>query len=224
MCFGAPDTSVQQEQLAEQQKIANQAQKKADAEQAATQATVKADQGTVNSAFDQFNPDYFSKYRDAYTGYYTPQVQDQYQQAQDQLTAALTGNGTLESTVGANALANLAKRNTDQTAQIQGQADNAVNALKQNVSGQKTALYNEANSAVDPTQIASSAQAQTTALAAPQTYTPLANIFSDLVTPFSNYTKSAANAPVQGVTIPQPVTASAYGTGNGQPQNPYATG
>lgn len=222
MCFGAPDTSVQQEQLAEQQRIANKAQKKADAEQAATQATVKADQGTVNTAFDQFNPDYFSKYRDAYTGYYTPQVQDQFKQAQDQLTAALTGNGTLESSVGANALANLAKRNTDQTAQIQGQADNAVNALKQNVSGQKTALYNEANSAVDPTQIASSAQAQTTALAAPQTYTPLANIFSDLVTPFSNYTHAAANAPVQGVTIPQPVSANAYASKSGNPSNPYA--
>lgn len=209
MCF-APDTSAETAALKQQQKDSAAATAKADAAAAATAATIKQDQGIVDNAFTQFNPDYYQNYRNAYTGYYTPQVNDQYAQANDQLTAALAGNGTLESTVGANALGNLAKRNTDQVAAIQGQADAAVTQQQQNVSGQKTALYNEAQAAMDPTQIAGSAVANTTALAAPQTYTPLSNVFADLVTPFSNYTKSAANAPIQGVPIPQTVLPNAY--------------
>lgn len=213
MCFGPPDTSKQDAEIAQQQAVAKAAQDKADAATAATAATVKADQATVDKSFAQFTPDYYSGYRKAYTDYYTPQVTDQYAQAQDQLTAALAGNGTLESSVGAQALANLAKRNTDQTATIQSQADQAVTKQQQLVSGQKTALYDQANAAVDPTQIAGNAQSQTTALAAPQAYTPLSSVFADLVTPFSNYTKSAANAPVTGFQIPQVQTPGPYSGG-----------
>jgi hypothetical protein len=209
MCF-APDTSAETAALQQQQATSAAATAKADAAAAQTAATIKQDQGIVDTAFQQFDPGYYQNYRDAYTGYYLPQVQDQYGQAADQLTAALAGNGTLESTVGANALANLAKRNTDQVAAIENQADAAVTQQQSNVSGQKTALYNEANAAMDPTQIAGSAEANTTALAAPQAYTPLSNVFADLVTPFSNYTKSAANAPVQGIPIPQTVLPNAY--------------
>lgn len=214
---------AQSEQLAQQQAIAAQAQAKADALAAQTQATIKTDQGTIDTDFAQFDPSYYANYTKAYTNNYLPQLQDQYAQSQDQLTAALAGNGTLESSVGAQALADLSKRNTDQTAQIADQANAATTALQQNVSGQKTALYNQANAAVDPTQIASTAQANTTALAAPQAYTPLSNVFSDLVTPFANYTHSAANAPVSGIPIQGPVTSQPYSSGNGGNaiQGPY---
>jgi hypothetical protein len=205
MCFSHGDGG-QAAALAQEKATSDAATAKADAAAAATAATVKADQGTVDTNFKQFDPNYYSGYRSAYTGYYEPQVADQYSQAHDQLTAALAGNGTLESSAGAQALANLAKRNTDQTAQIQKQADAAVTAQQQAVSSQKTALYSQANAAVDPTQIAGNAVAQTTALAAPQSYTPIGNVFADLVTPFSNYTKSAANAAIPGYALPQVAT------------------
>lgn len=216
MCF-QPNTSAQDAALREEQATSAAAQAKSDAQLAQTHATVKQDQGTVDKAFGQFDDPYFQGYKNAYTGYYTPQVNDQYKQAQDQLTAALAGNGTLESSVGAQALANLAKRNTDQVAQIQSDASAATTAQRQSVDSQKTSLYNQANAAVDPTQIASSANAQTTALAAPPAYTPLSNVFSDLVTPFANYTKSAANSPIGGVAIPSVVTQTPY---TGAPNNP----
>ena len=218
MCFSHGDGG-QAAALAQEKATSDAATAKADAAAAATAATVKADQATVDKNFSQFDPNYYSGYRTAYTGYYEPQVADQYAQAHDQLTAALAGNGTLESSAGAQALANLAKRNTDQTAQIQKQADAAVTAQQQAVSGQKTALYSQANAAVDPTQIAGNAVAQTTALAAPQSYTPIGNVFADLVTPFSNYTKAAANAPVTGIPLNNVVSPSAYGSANSN--NPY---
>jgi hypothetical protein len=213
--------NAQQTELSQQQAASAAAAAAADAAAAHTTQLVNQDNSTINKDFAQFNPDYYTGYRNAYTGYYTPQVADQYAQAQDQLTAALAGNGTLESSAGAQALANLAKRNTDQVATIQQQADAAVTAQQQAVSAQKTTLYNQANAGVDPTQVAGNATAQTTALAAPQSYTPIGNVFSDLVTPFSNYTKSAANAPVSGVPIANAVLPNAYASSNSA--NPYGT-
>ena len=205
-------------QLQQEQQASADATAKADQLAASAQAQVANDQGIVKNNFAQFNPDYYSGYRNAYTNYYTPQLADQYGQAKDQLTAALAGNGTLESSAGATALANLAKRNTDQVAQINQQADAAVTAQQQKVAGAETGLYNTANTGVDPTQIASNATAQTSALAAPQSYTPLSSVFTDLVTPFSNYTKAAANATpagAGGIPINQTPVGQAYGLTQG---------
>jgi len=214
----ALEQQQQQRNLQQEQAASAAATAKADQLAAAKQAQVTQDQGIVNQNFGQFNDGYYKNYRDAYTGYYTPQVADQYKQAQDQLTAALAGNGTLESSAGAQALANLAKRNTDQVAQIQSQADAAVTAQQQKVAGQQSSLYSTANTGVDPTQIATNAQAQTSALAAPQSYTPLSSVFSDLVTPFSNYTKSAANTTATGLNLVPTVSTNSVSGGSGAPQ------
>jgi hypothetical protein len=209
----------QAQQLQQEQAASAAATAKADALAAAAAQQVKSDQGTVAGDFAQFNPDYYSKYRNAYTGYYTPQVADQYGQAKDQLTAALAGNGTLESSAGATALANLAKRNTDQISQIQSQADSATTAQQQKIAAAESGLYSSANAGVDPTQLATNATAQTTALAAPQNYTPLSSVFTDLVTPFSNYTKAAATAPAGTGAIPviQAVNNNSLAGGAGSP-------
>lgn len=211
------------QQLALQQQTSQQATTQADAAQAQAQQTASSDQGIVNNAFSQFDPQYFQNYQNAYTNYYQPQIQDQYHTAKDQLTAALSGAGTLESTVGANALANLAKRSTDQTAQIAAQGAAASQALQGNVASQKASLLGQANASVDPTQLASNAQAQTTALAAPTSYSPLGNVFSDLLGPVTAAAKgTASTVGAQGVPIAQPVTPNAYTQGGaGGAASPY---
>ena len=220
----AQQAQQQAQQLQQEQQAAADATAKADQLAANAKAQTESGQAVVNQNFAQFSPDYYSNYRNAYTGYYTPQVADQYKQAQDQLTASLAGNGTLESTAGAQALANLAKRNTDQVAQIQSQADAAVTAQQQRIAAAQSSLYNSAAAGTDPTQLATNAQAQTTALAAPQSYTPISSVFSDLVTPFSNYTKSAANSN-SGTAVPliSSTVPSAYSQGGASATNPYAS-
>lgn len=210
--------ALMEQMLIQQQQASQQATQQADAAAAQAQQNIAQDQNTINGAFAQFDPNYFQNYVNDYTNYYTPQLQQQYGLAKDQLTAALSGNGTLESTVGANALAQLAQRDADQAAQISQQGAAAGTALEGNVAQQKANLFNQANASVDPSQIAANAQAATTALAAPPTYQPLGNVFSDLVTPFSNYTKSAASTPSGGSVVPQVVTPNAYNnTGTASP-------
>ena len=209
--------------LQNQQQTSQNATNQADAAAAQAQQNIAQDQGAINSAFSQFNPDYYQNYANDYTNYYTPQLDQQYGLAKDQLTAALSGNGTLESTVGANALAQLAQQDASQAAQIQQQGSAAANALQGNVAQQKAALLNQANASVDPTQIASNAHAQSTALAAPPSFQPLGDVFSSLVTPFSNLTHTAAAAAQPGQVVPQVVTPNALNTsGSASTANPYA--
>ena len=232
---GATGAQQQEQQLAaivqQQQQAALQASQASSAaatqqadqlNQTATNNTA-ADQNAVNSAFSQFDPQYFQNYQNAYTNYYQPQINDQYAQAKDQLTAALSGAGTLESTVGADALANLAKRSTDQTAQVAAQAAAASQSLQQQVASQKSSLLNQANASTDPTTIAGNAQAATTALQAPTTFSPLGNVFSDLLGPVTAAAKgTASTAGAQGVPIAPIVTPNAYsGGGLGGAASPY---
>lgn len=232
MCFGGGQKQLaaaqneqnvlMQEMLNQQQDASNKATQQADAAAAKAQQNIASDQAAVNQAFQQFTPDYYQNYVNDYTNYYTPQLENQYKLAQDQLTAALSGNGTLESTVGANALAQLAQRNADQEAAIQQQGAAAGQSLQGNVANQRATLLGQANATTDPTQIAANAQAATTALAAPPTYQPLGNIFSDLVTPFGNYVKGAAQqAATNGSVLPNVVTPNAYNQGSGGTASPY---
>lgn len=235
MCIGkltgadAAKESSQQEAavmatlLKNQQAVSQAATVRADQLAQQAQNTATADQGIVNGAFDSFNPQFYKNYSDAYTNYYTPQIQDQYKTAKDQLTANLSGAGTLESTVGANALANLAKRSTDQAAQVAAQGQSAADQLQGQVAQQKASLLTQANASVDPSQISSNAGAATTALTAPPSFSPLGNVFSDLLGPATAAAKGTASvAGAQGVPIPQPVTPNAYTSGSqGGAASPY---
>lgn len=214
---------AQQQALQASQASSAAATKQADQLNQTAVDNTAADQNAVNSAFSQFNPGYFQNYQNAYTNYYTPQIADQYHTAKDQLTAALSGAGTLESTVGADALANLAKRSTDQTAQIAQQGAAASQSLQGQVASQKSGLMSQANASTDPSQIASNAQAATTALQAPTSFAPLGNVFSDLLGPVTSAAKGTASAAgAQGVPIAQPVTPNAYTTGaQGGAASPY---
>lgn len=216
---------AQQQQAALQANQASSAAATAQADQLNQKAVdnTAADQSAVNGAFSQFDPSYFQNYQNAYTNYYQPQIQDQYHTAKDQLTAALSGAGTLESTVGANALANLAKRSTDQTAQVAAQGAAASQSLQQQVASQKASLLGQANASTDPSQIASNAQAATTALQAPTSFSPLGNVFSDLLGPVTSAAKGTASTiGAQGVPIAQPVTPNAYTQGGqGGAASPY---
>src|SRR5690349_18796733 len=45
----------------------------------------------IDKAFDRFNPEYYEGYKNDYTGYYTPQLDRQYDEATDKMKASLAG-------------------------------------------------------------------------------------------------------------------------------------
>lgn len=169
-------------------------QAKLDAQERQRQEDIKTGQASIDTAFSQFDPAYYDKYKTDYTGYYTPQIADQYGIAKDKLAATLAGRGTLDSTVGANKFAQLDKTRADSEADIGNQAADAANGLKKQVADTKSNLYSINQSAADPAGVSAQAIGQASAISAPKALSPLGQVFASVLQPIGVYNKADATS------------------------------
>ncbi|CAK7259095.1 MULTISPECIES: hypothetical protein [unclassified Shinella] len=126
-----------------------------------------------------FTDDYFKGIRQKYIDYANPQLEDQYGDAQKELTFALARGGLLDSSVrGEKAgelqqLYDLNKQQVaDQALAYEGEARNAVEDARSN-------LIATLNATGDAQGAANSAIARASALSKPAAYSPLAQLFTD---------------------------------------------
>lgn len=179
------------------------------AEQQRQAAISNADAG-IDSAFSGFNDDYYKKYTDSYSKAYNPLVDQQYGDARKALSLGLSRSGNLSSSYGADELAKLDAKNTEQMAKVGSDAIGATNTLRSNVQQNKSNLYNMASTAGDPGVAAAQAPAFAASLDTPVAVSPLGDLFSS----FTNIAANAANAEQNGF----------YGTGTGLFSSPAAKG
>jgi len=150
-----------------------------------TGTTAPADLSTLYSGTTQnegqFTPDYYNNIGTNYTNYYDPQLSTQYQNSLNSLTYQLGQQGILQSTEGARQLALLQQQN--QTAQqgIASGALSAENSAKQQVANQRSSLTALANTAADPSAVASQVSQSAASAVSPVQYSPLANAFTGLL-------------------------------------------
>jgi len=168
----------------------------------------------IDQAFSKFGDDYYQKYRDDYTGYYFPQLDEQYDKVTDKMTAALADRGILSSSISSNKFADLAKEHSKARTNISNEALDASNKLRAQVENAKGNLYSLNEASADPQAVNAQAIGQATALVAPPVYSPLGNIFASALDAFGNYMAARQNRPNpyqnQGYTSPYP---SGYGSG-----------
>jgi hypothetical protein len=136
---------------------ANQQTKLMEDQQAKHDADVAAGKASIDSAFGQFDPAYYDRYKQTYLDAYNPQLNDQYGIAKDKLISTLAGRDTLESSVGANALAQLDKTRNNAEIDIGNSATDAANGLRSKVDSTKSNLYGLNASSADPLTSASRA-------------------------------------------------------------------
>lgn len=183
------------------------------AQQAQTNANITAGQNAIDTAFSQFTPDYYQGVANAYENAYNPQLTDQHNIAEDQLTAALAGNGMGESSVGNNAQAQLEKTYATNQANIANQGQDAANAMRTQVNNTEDQLSAMNAAAANPSLAASQAQAADAALVAPQSYPTLSNVFASVLSPISSATKAYTTGtnytPYQVTTTPTSGNGSA---------------
>lgn len=151
------------------------AQTKAD--EAARQGRITQGQGAIDSAFSNFNDDYYNKYASEYLSYYTPQLDEQYGQAKTNLSYDLASKGLTQSSIGAKMFGDLQKRYDDTKLQVASQGADAVRSLKSNIESNKNDLYSLNTSSADPSAISNRALASASALTATPTYQPLGDVF-----------------------------------------------
>lgn len=183
------------------------------AEEAARQARIKEGQGRIDDAFTKFDDGYYGNYENAYKGYYNPEIDRQYSEAKDTMMAALAGRGILESSVGADKFSKLAQKMQDTRATIANQAADARNALRGKIEKTKTDLYSMNTASADPSAIAARAAGEATALAAPQAYSELGQIFNSVIGSLGNYAQAASNTR-GGIWNPGGTSAPTTGAGS----------
>ena len=157
------------------------------------QERIREGQGQIDTAFGQFDPAYYDKFRETHSNFYTPQVADQYARAKDKLTATLAGRGTLESTVGAAKFGDLEKTRSDTLADIGNRGVDASNDLRSKVEGAKTNLYTLNTGVSDPSVLANQAQGAAASIAAPS-MSPLGQVFSSTLQGFAALNKADSNS------------------------------
>jgi len=192
-------------------------------------------QGGINSAFSSFNDDYYNKYTADYSGYYTPQVNKQYDDARKELAFGLARGGNLDSSAAADKYGRLSEDYNTELGTISNNATGAAAALRSNVNSAKSGLMQQGLSAstigsdVAPegignvntslagmdTNIAnvrSLANSTSAGLAAPPNYSPLGQLFgsalSGVATGASGYNTGLAFNAMTGQQNSSTVTST----------------
>lgn len=155
---------------------------------------------SIDQNFKKFDPGYFKDYRKDYTGYYNPQVEDQFNKTDDKLTATLADRGMLESSVGNASHADLFKDYGQAKTNIANEALDASNKMRGQVQTAKSNLYSLNEASADPMGVNAQAVGQATALVAPPTYSPIGSLFTAALSPFLQYQQAANNAPTRNYT------------------------
>src|SRR5690606_5344548 len=167
----------------------------------------------IDQAFSKFGDDYYKKYRDDYTGYYFPQLDEQYGKVTDKMTAVLADRGILSSSIGSNKFADLAKEHSNARTNIANEALDAANKLRAQVENAKSNLYSLNEASADPQAINAQAIGRATALVAPPTDSPLGNIFAGALDAFGNHMSARQNRPYQNRSMYISPYPTGYGSG-----------
>lgn len=126
-----------------------------------------------------FNDTFFDARKKAFLDYATPQLDDQYADANEALTYQLARQGLLDSSVRADKGAELQKKYDLNKQQIADQALSYSTEARNNVEKARSDLVAMLNATGDAEGAASSALARASALSQPQAFSPLTQLFAD---------------------------------------------
>lgn len=149
------------------------------ADEAARQERIRQGTSRISDIFGQFDDEFYEGRRDSFTNYATPQLQDQHQDAQKQLTFALDRRGALDSSSRASQEGDLEKRRGLLETEIKDKALDHANTARSNVEGARSGLIQTLNATGDTEGAVNSAQARATVLSQSPGYSPLVSLFSD---------------------------------------------
>lgn len=126
-----------------------------------------------------FGEDFFNGRKQAFLDYASPQLEDQYGDAQKQLTFALARNGTLDSSIRGEKVGELQKKYDLNKQQIADQALASSTDARNAVEDARANLIATLNATGDAKGAAQAALARSAALSKPAAYSPLTNLFAD---------------------------------------------
>lgn len=149
------------------------------AEEQARQQAIREGTASIDSVFGgQFTPDFYTKRNKAFLDYATPQLEDQYKDAQKQLTFSLDRAGLLDSSTRGQKFGELQKLYDTNKQQVGDQALSYENQARGSVEGARSELISALNMSGDAQGTANQALSRAQSLSAPQQFSPLSQLFA----------------------------------------------
>lgn len=133
----------------------------------------------IDRRFSQFDDDFYKGRRDAYTAFATPMVEDQYEDAGDDLAFHLTRSGLTDSSVRGEKGAELTKMYDLRKQEVADGARSTETEARNAVEGARGDLVSLLQTTGDARGAAQGAQARATALSRTPQFSPLEQLFVD---------------------------------------------
>jgi hypothetical protein len=145
-----------------------------------------------------FGDEFFDSRKKAFLDYATPQLDDQYADANKALTYQLARQGLLDSSIRADKGAELQKKYDLNKQQIADQALSYSTEARNNVEKARSDLIAMLNATGDAEGAANSALARSQALSQPQAFNPLTQLFADFTSGLGQQAQWERNAMMGG--------------------------
>lgn len=140
-------------------------------------AQLNLGQNLIDQSFAGYNPEWYAKYRKAYTDAAMPQVAAQYTQAKKNLGFDLARKGQYKSGAGMGLGTALQQNLTSAQQGVADQAQNATNALQQQVENYRQQLYGQLTQSSAPLSTAQRVLDSASQFATPSLAPAIGNLF-----------------------------------------------
>lgn len=161
-----------------------------------------------------FDDDFFAGRKNAYLEYANPQLQDQYGDAQRELTFALARSGNLDSSARAQKESELSKLYSQRSREIGDQALQQETSARNAVEDARANLITTLNATGDAEGAANSALARASALSQQPAYDPLGNLFVDFTGALGQQAAQEKAEAISGGAYKSPYNTGLFGVKN----------
>lgn len=155
-----------------------------------------------DKVIEGFDDKFFQKRRDAYMGYYQPQMDTKFKEAREALEYALARAGTSNSSIAGEKMAELQRQYAENQAAISSKADADVNGFRSRIANEKSALVSQLNATGDADRAGNEATQRTQMLMkdVPE-YNPLGDIFSGVANTVGGFARAAQDREIAGSNL-----------------------
>lgn len=175
---------------------ASATQKRIEQLEAERQARIKEGAALINTQFDsKFNDQFYSDFKNSFLDYFTPQLDDQFNAARGNIVSALTNRGNLKSSAGIRTLQDLEKKNALERTQLANRAQDEASNLRSGVENERSNLFSLNEASADPERLAPMVTSSASAIAAPQAFSPLENVFASVLDNVTRFQNARLNSP-----------------------------
>jgi len=214
MCFFGSKPRIDNTPAIQAQQEAEQAREREDTRA----ADIARGQASIAENFSQFDEPFYDTRRTAYVDYATPQLNEQFGDAEETTNYNLARQGLLRSQEAIDQIARLNERFAFQKANILADADSHAQEQRADVENNRQKLLNQLDASADPDAAANNALTQSNFLRTSKPeFSPLGSMFGDMMSVASNYREGQRDADARKIaeqyTVPAPGLPGSKGSG-----------